>query len=238
MLPALPVVLRHSVFDRHDRIAAAPFLVELDETRCIKDPAFAFEVVLPVLEKLARSGVECDRDVLARSVACSANRLDDQLQRVLVGRKLGREASLVPHSCREALRLEHVLQRVVHLRCRAKRLTKSRRADSTDHELLQIDRRVCMRTSVEDVCHRQRKERCAVAAEVSKQRDAFRVGGGVRHRERHAEDRVRAEPRFVRRAVETLDPFGDLTLHVGDRLRHPLAAVSLGVAVAQLDRLV
>ena len=110
-----------------------------------------------------------------------------------------------------------------------------------------------MGAAVEDVGHRQRQQRCAVAPEVSIEGHAFRVGGGVGDRERGAQDRVGAEPRFVRCAVQldeglvdsllvfdvdALEPASDLSLDIGDGFRDSLSAVALAVAVAELHRFV
>ena len=78
-----------------------------------------------------------------------------------------------------------------------------RRADRHDHELLEVDRVVGVRAAVEHVHHRHRQDvrrrrrrgsataagRCSAAA-------------ALRRGQRHAEDRVGAEARLVRRAVE------------------------------------
>jgi hypothetical protein len=93
--------------------------------------------------------------------------------------------------------------------------------------------------AVEHVHHRHRQDVRGLAAEVAPQRQALlhrgRVGGG----ERDAEDRVRAEARLVRRAVElderaveallvrrvaAGDRLGDLAVDVLDRLGDALAA--------------
>src|SRR5256885_2998686 len=81
-------------------------------------------------------------------------------------------------------------------------------------------------------------------------RDAPGRRGGVGGRERHTENRIRAKARLVRGAVELdhrlVDPFlvadvevlqaaRNLAFDAGDGARHPLAAVALRVAVAQLD---
>jgi len=89
-------------------------------------------------------------------------------------------------------------------------------------------------------------------AQVAVQGQSEAFGRGLRHRQRRAQDRVGAQPAFVRRAVQ-LDQIlvdalllqgvqahqrlGDRLVDVLDCLQHTLAAVTLLVAVAQLDRL-
>ncbi len=91
------------------------------------------------------------------------------------------------------------------------------------------------------------------ATEIAEQRQPDAGRGGARDRERHAQQRVRAEIGFVRRAVEfdqraveialrgrvePLDRGTDQIVDGRDRLEHAFAAVALRVAVAQFDRLV
>ena len=133
-------------------------------------------------------------------------------------------------------------------------LGEAGRARRQDHELLEVDLVVGVRAAVQDVHHRQRQQRLAAVGEPAVQALA-RVGGGrVRGGERHAEQRVRAEPRLRFGAVE-LDHLPvqrrllgqpadgqaahrarQLAVRVRDRAGHALAAVALA-AVAQLERL-
>ena len=117
-LPPHPVVLGHAVLDADDRIAADPRLVHVDELGRRQGLALAFELVGAVGVELAGGGVEGDRHIVAGPVARDADRLDDELQRVLVGREAGREAALVADAGGQLPFLEHRLQRVIHLgRC-------------------------------------------------------------------------------------------------------------------------
>ena len=79
---------------------------------------------------------------------------------------------------------------------------KRRRAHRHDHELLEVDGVVRVRAAVEHVHHRDRQHVRRLAAEVAPQRQVLLGGGRARGRERDAEDRVRAQARLVRRAVE------------------------------------
>jgi hypothetical protein len=91
------------------------------------------------------------------------------------------------------------------------------------------------------------------AAEVPVERELEARRGGVRGRERRAEDRVRAERVLVGGAVEIdqravdlalverLEPderLGDRSAHVRDRAEHALAPITLLFAVTELARLV
>ena len=141
---------------------------------------------------------------------------------------------------------------MVRLGAPAQRLAEAHRADRHDHELLEVDVAVGVRAAVEHVHHRHRQHVRVGAADVAVQRHAALLGDRLRRRERHAEDRVGAEPALgvgaVERAqlgvedplvggVEPGDRVADLAVHVRDRVLHALAAVA-DLAVAELDRLV
>ena len=107
-----------------------------------------------------------------------------------------------------------------------------------------------MGSAVEDVRHRERQEVGLRATQVPVQRRLHGIGCGAGRRQRHAEDGVGAETRFVSSAVErderrverrligdvhADDLVGDLVLDIPDRLLDALAPISGGVAIAQLD---
>ena len=109
-----------------------------------------------------------------------------------------------------------------------------------------------MNAAVDDIHHRQRQDARRRAADIAIERQARRLGGRLGDRQRDAEDRIGAELRLVRRAVErdhrVVDQDLVFRLEAGqrleniaidrlDRLEDALAAVARLVAVAQFDRL-
>ena len=86
------------------------------------------------------------------------DRLGDQVERVAVGRQVGREAALVAEPGGQALLLQHRLERVVDLGALLQRLAERGRADRRDHELLHVDVGVGVGAAVEDVHHRHRQQ--------------------------------------------------------------------------------
>ena len=192
-----------------------------------------------------------DRDLFARHVAGGPDRRHQQLQRLLVGLEVGREATLVTDGRAVAAVVQRRLQVVEHLGPDPQRLRERPATDRDDHELLEVDRVVGVGAAVEDVHHRDRQDVRGLAAEIAPQRQPLlrrrRMGGG----KRHGENRVGAQPRLVRRAVErdqhpverrlaggvlTAHRGRDLAVDVvdraGDALAHPVRAT-----VAQLGRL-
>jgi hypothetical protein len=102
--------------------------------------------------------------------------------------------------------VQDLLQRVEDLRAVAQRLAQRRRADRQDHEFLDVEAVVGVRAAVDDVHHRHRHHRLALAPEgwrrAAEQRLPGLVGRGMRIGERHRQQRVGAQPRLVVGAVE------------------------------------
>ena len=186
-----------------------------------------------------------------RREAGGADGLADQVERGPVALEVRREAALVAEAGREALLLQHRLERVVDLGAGAQRLGERRRADRGDHELLDVDVGVGVRAAVEDVHHRHRQQVGVRPADVPVERQPGRLGRGLGDRERGAQDRVGAQVGLVGRRVElvhglvddplvvgvqALDGGTDLLDHRVDGLLDALAQVPVA-AVAQLDRL-
>ena len=107
-----------------------------------------------------------------------------------------------------------------------------------------------MHAAIDDVHHRHRQHLRLRAADIAIERKARAFRRRLRDRQRHAEDRVRAEALLVRRAVErahhAIEPrlvfrvhaaerVEDLAVHRGDGFLDALAAIALA-AVAQFHR--
>ena len=214
--------------------------------------ALAVEVVGAVAVELAHRRVERDRDVVAGRETGLLDRLDEDLDGVLVGGEVGREPAFVADRGRQVLVVEDLLERVVRLRAPAQRLRERRGADRHDHELLQVDRVVGVDATVDDVEHRHGQHVRVRPTDVAVQRELELVGGRLGDRQARAEDRVGADPGLVVGAVEldqlavdgslverveAVEHAGDLVVHEPDGGEHALAEVPLA-AVAELDRLV
>ena len=193
--PAVPVVLGQRVLDGHDRVVADQRGVE--RRHLGGGVVLALEAVHAVVVEFGRRDVERERDVLAGGEAGLPDRLDDDVQRRAAGVQRRGEAALVAQAGRVALLLQHGLQRVVDLRAPAQRLLEGVRADRGDHELLAVHPGVGVRAAVDDVHHRHRQDVRVRPADVAEQLQVGGLGGGLRHGQRDAEDRVRTEPALV-----------------------------------------
>ena len=185
-------------------------------------------------------------------MARAFRRLEQRLDRLLARGEVGCEASLVAHGCRKAALVEERTESVEGLGADPQRLGEGLGTRGDEHELLEVDRVLCVGAAVDHVHQRHRQRPRFVAAEEPVQRHAGFRRGRLRRRERDAEDRVRAEPLLVRRPVQLDQPLvqrtlvghvqpphrgRDLTVDVLDRPRDAFAAPSLAL-VAQLERLV
>ena len=205
------------------------------------------------IPQFARSGIKCDREVLAGLIARRGDRFEHHLDRPLVAAEGRREATFIA----DVRRLSHLLQnarkRMVDLDCPPQRFAIVRSAERHHHELLEVGRVRRVLAAVEDVEHRHRQQPRRRSAEIAEEWHARRRRGSARVGQRDAEDGVRAETALVLGPVErdqlaierrlisgghAADLRLDLAVDVDDRVAHALAAVALAVAVAQLDRLV
>jgi hypothetical protein len=149
--------------------------------------------------------------------------------------------------------VQYGLQVVKGLGADAQRLGEALGAGRDDHELLHVEAVLRMGSAVDDVEHRRRQHVRVRAADPAEQGDAGVLGGRLRGRERAAEDGVRAQAclrgravqlheRLVDRALvvgrQSGERVGELAVDVLDGSRDAFAEPRVGVAVAQLDRLV
>ena len=220
------------------------------------------EHVVAVIEELAGRRVEGDHQVHPRRIAGRLDRVDQEVERGLVGLEVRREAALVSSAGREPLLAQDPLQRVVGLGSHPQALREGLRARRDDHELLKVDLVVGVGSAIEHVHHRHRELHrrarvpgagCRVEpAEVLVERHAGLGRCCLGRSHRGAQDRVCPQPALVGGAVQldhgpverplvrrvrAPERVRDLAVDVRDGPAHRLAAVLIA-AVAQLHRLV
>ena len=141
---------------------------------------------------------------------------------------------------------------MVHLGAPAQGLLEGGRTDRRDHEFLHVDATVSVSAAVDDVHHRHGKNVGVGATEVTEELETSRFRSSLGDCKRNAEQRVRAQTRLARGAVEVEKGLVDGPLLDGveaddggcdlvedgvDGLLDALAAVA-GATVAKLDGLV
>src|SRR6266581_3829816 len=219
----------------------------------LKAAPLAGELITAVTGELGRCGIEGDEEIFAGLVAAPLDGVDQQPHGVLVGGELRGEPTLVALPGTQAAFVKDGLEGVKGLSSPAKALGKARGAGGHHHEFLEVDLRLGMPASIEDVHHRNRHHQRAAGGEVAIERLARRQRGGARGRQGGAQHGIGTQPRFVGRPVEVDEPLvdaplvsrvgtaqraGNLLIDVAHRLEDALAAVTAVVAVAQFDGLV
>ena len=256
LAPALPVVLVQAVLDGDDGVVLAPARCSSSTSRSASQgsPPSASRWYLPSLDRTRwrpRPGPgRCPRPACSRPsrwppAAPPAPR------RCCRGwgrsRPRRRRAVARPFSSSTFLRA----WKVSAPKRSASR--EGRGAHRHDHEFLDVDVVVGVGAAVEHVHHGHRQGAGADAAEVLVERQAHRLGGGLGHGQRDAQDGVGAQLALVGRCrparcmIRSMRTWSvasmptsssSRSLHVVDGLEHALAAVAVLVAVAQFDRLV
>ena len=146
--------------------------------------------------------------------------------------------------------MEHLLEGVEHFGTHAETFAERGSTHGTDHELLERDGSVRVRTAVDDVHHGNGEGEGVRATDVTVEGDVEGGSTGLSHGERYAEDGVGTEVRLRLRAVEsehlvvdaaliehavTHESGSDLLVDVLDGVERTLTAVALLVAVAEFE---
>ena len=209
-------------------------------------------LLLFLVVKLARSGIESDGDLLAGLVAGRLDGFQNKFDGFVVGLERGSKAAFVAHGGVVALLLEHALEGVEGLRGPAQRVREALGADGHDHEFLEVHVGVGMRAAVEHVEHGRGQDAGVDAAQVAIERNLQRLGHGAGGGHGDSQDGVGAQLALVGRAVERdhglveealvggvhAFQFGSNDgLNVGNGLENALAQVVALVAVAQFHGL-
>ena len=113
LCPAIPVVLGHCIFDRHDGVAVHEGAPPVAQLGCSHRLAFTREVVAAVLEQLAHRRVERNGDVLARRKTCAFHRLQQHHDCFFVAGKVRCKSAFVTHCGAEPAFTQHALQRMI-----------------------------------------------------------------------------------------------------------------------------
>src|SRR5262249_32362480 len=108
--------------------------------------------------KLAGSGIEGDRNLLAGFVARGGDRFEHNLNRFFVGFAAWRETTFVTDGGVVATLFQSRLERVKDFYAPAKRLGERGSADGHDHEFLKVNRAVSVRASIQNIHHRNGKD--------------------------------------------------------------------------------
>ena len=249
--PALPVVLGHAVLDAYDGEVRAQSFPEGDHLLRVERYTLPRQDVLAVVEELGGRRVEGEEDIDARAVPRRRDGLMHDLQRLPVGQRRRREATLIADVRAVATGAQQPLQGLVDLGAGAEGVGEVADAGGGDHEFLDVRGVLGVLTAVQDVEHRHRQR--DARAKVAVEGHACGRGGGVGNGKGDAEDGVGPHGRFVRRTIgvqhavvhgllvvggEADHRQSQPPVHVCHRRTHARAGKPGLVAVTELDGLV
>ena len=101
-LPSLPVIFRHPIFDRDNRILPNPIRPEFDHLLRLPLTLIRFlEDVLPLarIEEFARRRVEGQTDIYPGPIPCLCNGFENGFRSFVVRFEIRSKSSLVPDRC-------------------------------------------------------------------------------------------------------------------------------------------
>src|SRR5579875_2669529 len=125
LLPSPPIILRHAILDRDDRIATGKLLPVGGKLGRRERPPLVRKVVRAIAPQLACRRIKRYRHLLARLVAGGADSRDQQLERLRVRVEVGRKAALVADAAAKRALAKRAAQRVKDLRSDAQRLAEA-----------------------------------------------------------------------------------------------------------------
>ncbi len=169
-------------------------------------------VVNAVLVELRSGAVEADGHVLAGFVACFADSFDYYVEGIFGAVEGRSETAFVADCRREAAGFEHFLKVVEHLCAHAYSLVVAAGAHGTDHEFLETDGGVRVRTAVDDIHHRNGQHICVATADVLVKGQIQIVGSSLCNSERNAKNCICAKIALGVSAVKSQHFFIDCNL--------------------------
>ena len=173
LLPAIPVILSHAIFDRDDRIFLAQACQIIYHLLAGHFYAFAGHLVLAVNIEFAGSNVHRHNDVLARLVASAFSSLENNLDSISIAFQVRSKAALVTQSSGEAFFFQQSLQVMINLGIHAQCFAEGFCTNRHNHEFLNIYVVVCVLAAVQNVHHRHRQLLSSYAAQIQVQRQAY-----------------------------------------------------------------
>ena len=192
-LPALPVILRAAIFDRHDRVLSRQICQKVNHASRVEGLALDRICARLGVVEFSRGHIERDRNLLAGLVAGIADRGEDHLECLAARADLWGEATLVTNGRDQPFVLEHLLKGMEGLDTCPQSRVKRIEAQRHHHELLHVKRVVGVGATINDVHHRGGQQPGGRTAEIAVQRHAAVLSRRVGSRQRNAQDRIRAK---------------------------------------------
>ena len=148
LLPAVPVILCHTVFDGDDRIFLAQTCQIINHFFAGHFYAFAGHFVFTVYVEFAGSNVHRHNDVLTGFIACTLGCFENNLDCICVAFQVRCKAAFITQSSAQAFFLQQCLQVMINFSVHAQCFAEGFSANRHNHEFLNINVVVCMLAAV------------------------------------------------------------------------------------------
>ena len=148
LLPAVPVILCHTVFDGDDRIFLAQASQIIYHFFAGHFYAFAGHFVFAVYIEFAGSNVHRHNDVLARFIACTLCCFENNLDCICIAFQVRCKTAFITQSSAQAFFLQQCLQVMINLSVHAQCFAEGFSANRHNHKFLNINVVICMLAAV------------------------------------------------------------------------------------------
>ena len=160
-MPTGPVILVHTILDRINRVFVHQLTQISDLLLGVTLSAFLtleFRIIIhTIVIKLGSSAIHGYRHILARLISSGFDSGHNRIQGIFRTIQCRSETALITYSRAQTTIVQYFLQRMENLCAHTKPLTETLRTYRTNHEFLKSDRSVGVRTSIDNVHHRNRQ---------------------------------------------------------------------------------
>ena len=262
LLPAFPVILCKTIFQRDQRILLRPCFIHVDHFfRSLLAFTGTLQNILALLLiiEFRRSRVHSEADVIAELVASSLNSLShesqrafisERLQRSLVARNTARSiAAFITDSGVIAILLQNRLQSMEYFSTHTDSFMLILSTNRHDHVFLAVSSRISVLAAIQDVHHRNRQNLGICTADVLVQRLSVVISSSSCASQGNRQRSICTQVALERRAIEiqhNLVNLGlagnihadqlrsDLGVDILNSLQNSLAAETLLITITEL----
>ncbi len=196
-LPAVPIILRHSVFYGIDGILRNQLFQIPDLLgRSASGPFHSLEfriIVYPLPVKFRSRAIQPDHNIFSRLISGLFDGCENGLQSIFRSVQGRCETSFIPDSGTQSPVMQHFFQNMENFRTGAKSFSERTGAYRTYHELLKSDRSIGMGTSVDNIHHRNRQDLRIASSDITVQRNLQSSRCGFCTSQRHSQHGIGAQ---------------------------------------------
>ena len=148
LLPTIPVILSHTVFDGDDRIFLAQACQIINHFFAGHFYAFTGHFVFAVYIEFAGSNVHRHNDVFTGFIACTLGCFENNLDCICIAFQVRCKTAFITQSSAQAFFLQQCLQIMINLSVHAQCFAEGFCANRHNHKFLNINVVICMLAAV------------------------------------------------------------------------------------------